>query len=211
MLNNVSDTLRIDTAVLNTWRADDNYDYAREMVQSDFSLREWIYMHIDYLFSRIFGSRFYSDNVTFIWCSVGIVLIAAVAAFIYYKKPALFGRGGKTVQEYEVTEDTIYGIDFPEKIALAMERHDYREAVRLTYLYALKELSDAGRIDWQPYKTPSQYTAEIRISEFRTFSNHFLHVRYGNFSATEELAYEMQRLRIAIMNAGGNTPEGGGQ
>lgn len=113
MLNNVSDTLRIDTAVLEAWRADEDYDYAREMVQSDFSLREWIYMQIDNIFSWIFGSRFYTDNHTFIWCAIGIAFIIAVLAFIYYKKPVLFGTGGKTVQEYEVTEDTIYGIDFP--------------------------------------------------------------------------------------------------
>lgn len=211
MLNNVSDTLRIDTAVLEAWRADEDYDYAREMVQSDFSLREWIYMQIDNIFSWIFGSRFYTDNSTFIWCSVGVVFIAAVLAFIYYKKPVLFGTGGKTVQEYEVTEDTIYGIDFPAKIALAMERCDYREAVRLTYLYALKDLSDAGRIDWQPYKTPSQYITEVGTPEFRTFSNHFLRVRYGNFIATEELAHEMQRLRHTVINTCVNASEGGAQ
>ena len=52
---------------------------------------------------------------------------------------------------YTVGEDTIYGVDFAERIAYALARTDYREAVRLLYLQTLKQLSDGKRIDWQLY------------------------------------------------------------
>ena len=70
--------------------------------------------------------------------------------------------------------------------------------MRLLYLQTLKQLSDAERIDWQLYKTPTQYLNEVRLPAFRQLTNHFLRVRYGNFEATEELFPYMQAF------AGGN-------
>lgn len=209
MLNNVADTLRVDTAMLNGWRCDDDYDYAREMVQSDFSIREWILIHVSKWLDGIFGSEFYTNNEKIIWGLIGAVLIIAVIAFVFRHKLVLFSRTGKESLPYDITEDTIYGIDFPEEISQSMKRRNYREAVRLVYLYALKELTDNGCIDWQPYKTPAQYVSEIGTPEFRSLSNHFQRVRYGNFAATEELVEEMQRLRLVVVQGVDKHQKGG--
>lgn len=68
---------------------------------------------------------------------------------------------------YSVHEDTIYGVDFDFEIKRAMERKDYRESIRLLYLQTLKLLSDEGRIDWQPYKTPTEYIYEVKQEALR--------------------------------------------
>ena len=94
------------------------------------------------------------------------------------------------------------GVDFPGGIAEALSRQNYREAVRLLYLQTLKQLSDAERIDWQLYKTPTQYINEVRLPAFRQLTNHFLRVRYGNFEATEELFRIMQTLQEEIGKGG---------
>lgn len=107
-------------------------------------------------------------------------------------------RSSKNKLPYEVEEDTIYGVDFSGGIADALSRSDYREAVRLLYLQTLKRLSDEKRIDWQPYKTPTQYINEVRMPVFRQLTNHFLRVRYGNFEATEELFNSMKSLQEEI-------------
>ena len=78
------------------------------------------------------------------------------------------------------------------------------KAVRLLYLQTLKRLSDEKRIDWQPYKTPTQYINEVRIPVFRQLTNHFLRVRYGNFEATEELFNSMKSLQEEIGKGGGS-------
>ena len=96
----------------------------------------------------------------------------------------------------------ISGVDFPGGIAEALSRQNYREAVRLLYLQTLKQLSDAERIDWQLYKTPTQYINEVRLPAFRQLTNHFLRVRYGNFEATEELFRVMQALQEEIGKGG---------
>lgn len=114
-------------------------------------------------------------------------------------------RSGKKLA-YHVEEDTIYGIDFEKEISAAMLRNEYREAVRLLYLQTLKQLSDAEKIDWQPYKTPTEYTYELKANALRTpfreLTNRFLRVRYGNFEATEALFHEMQTLQREIMKGG---------
>lgn len=194
----MTDTLRTDNDMLKVWRDDEKYDYAREMMLSDFNMGEWIAGHIDRMLSGLFGSRFYTDHETLIWTAIGIVFIAAIAIFIYRKHPGLFGRDSKVKTGYTVSEDTIYGIDFDAETTAAMQRKDYREAVRLTYLHCLKTLSDEGSIDWQPWKTPAQYVREAGMPEFQTFSNHFMRIRYGNFEATEELAVIMQQQRQVI-------------
>ena len=96
-------------------------------------------------------------------------------------------RSPKNALPYTAGEDTIYGVDFPGGIAEALSRQDYREAVRLLYLQTLKQLSDAERIDWQLYKTPTQYLNEVR---------------YGNFEATEELFRTMRTLQEEIGKGG---------
>lgn len=76
------------------------------------------------------------------------------------------------------------------------------EAVRLLYLQTLKQLSDEKRIDWQLYKTPTQYVYEVRMPAFRQLTNHFLRVRYGNFEATEALFHVMQSLQEEVKKGG---------
>ena len=79
-----------------------------------------------------------------------------------------------------------------------MASQNYREAARLIYLQKLRELSDANRIEWRLYKTPTQYTREETSDNFRKLTNHFLRIRYGNFNATEALCKEMVRLAEGI-------------
>mgnify|MGYP003003230484 CR=1 FL=1 len=69
-------------------------------------------------------------------------------------------------------------------------------------LQTLKQLSDEKRIDWQLYKTPTQYVYEVRMPAFRQLTNHFLRVRYGNFEATEALFHVMQSLQEEVKKGG---------
>ena len=111
-------------------------------------------------------------------------------------------RSHKNSLPYTVEEDTIYGVDFPKGIDEALSRRDYREAIRLLYLQTLKLLADRKRIDWQLYKTPTQYLHEVRLPAFRQLTDHFMRVRYGNFEATEALFHSMLALQEEIRKGG---------
>ena len=202
MITAPADTLVCDTAQIAVWQSESAYDYNRELITPDINIIEWINRQFAELLRKIFGSRFSEEYSELILICIAIVILLLIIWLIYRRRPGLFMRSPEKTLAYTVGEDTIYGVDFPKGIADALARKDYREAVRLLYLQTLKQLSDIKRIDWQPYKTPTQYNAEVRMPAFRQLTNHFLRVRYGNFEATEELFYVMQTLQKEIEKGG---------
>ena len=214
MLSHPSDTLVMDTAKLDVWRQDSNYDYGRELVSDGSDPWKWLEMQITRIMNTLFGSEFYQQNQKVIWVVIALVVLLALVIFVLYKNPHIFERSSNinTGIDYQVSEDTIYGIDFDMEIEKAMGRKDFREALRLTYLQTLKHLHNNHLIDWQPFKTPSQYTGEYPYSDFRKMTRMFVRVRYGNFEATMEM---MEEMRICQQHIGENlqtdTAKGGGR
>jgi len=197
-----SDTLVLDTARLQVWRQNGDYDYSRELVPSQTSLMEWLGRQFNKVMRSIFGSDFYREYGDAMWILIGLIALLAIFLFLFYRHPELFGRSGKVKQtDYEVTEDTIYGIDFQQEIEKAMARKDYREVLRLTYLQTLKTLSDNYCIEWQAFKTPTQYTYEFRHTDFRKMTNLFVRVRYGGFEATEAMMEEIHNYQQSVDNS----------
>ena len=151
-----TDTLVCDTAQIALWQSDPAYSYNRELITPELNLFEWISKQFGEFMRKIFGSRFAEEYSGLILICIAIIILILIIWFVYRKRPELFMRSRKNALPYTVGEDTIYGVDFPGGITDALSRQDYREAVRLLYLQTLKQLSDAERIDWQPYKTPTQ-------------------------------------------------------
>lgn len=202
IITSPNDTLVCDTAKIALWQSDPAYDYNRELITPELNLFEWLSRQFGELLRKIIGSRFAEEYSTLILVCIAIILLLLIIWFVYKKRPELFMMTKKSSLPYTVEEDTIYGVDFPGGIADALSRQDYREAVRLLYLQTLKQLSDAERIDWQLYKTPTQYINEVRLPAFRQLTNQFLRVRYGNFEATEELYLSMLDLQGEIEKGG---------
>lgn len=213
MLTNPSDTLVVDTAKLHVWLQDGDYDYSRELVPSQKSVMEWITEQVDGLFRSIFGSELYQSYGNTLWIVIGVVVLLVVFIFGIYRYTGMFGRVRLLDKmEYEVTEDTIYGINFAEEVKRAEAIGDFRETLRLMYLQTLKSLSDYHLIDWQAFKTPTQYTYEYHDINFRKMTNLFIRVRYGKFDATAAMVSEMRSYQqcvdnLLLMSNG----EGGGQ
>lgn len=200
-----ADTLVYDTATVAIWQSGSEYDYNRELQTPEVDLIGWLNLWLGKLLQKIFGSKFAEQYTEIVLAGLFILIVLLLIWFLYKKRSELFMRSGKKLA-YHVEEDTIYGIDFEKEISAAMLRNKYREAVRLLYLHTLKQLSDAEKIDWQPYKTPTEYTYELKANALRTpfreLTNRFLRVRYGNFEATEALFHEMQTLQREIMKGG---------
>lgn len=196
------DTLVCDTLQVARWQADSAHDYNRELMSPEINTFEWLNKKLMELLKEIFGSRFAEEYSVPILIGIAIVILILILWLVYKKRPELFMRSPKNAHPYEIEEDTIYGVDFPVEINDALSRLDYREAVRLLYLQTLKQLSDHKRIDWQPYKTPTQYIYEVQMPVFRQLTNHFLRVRFGNFQATKELFHAMRLLQEEIGKGG---------
>ena len=197
-----ADTLSCDAARLAHWQNDPAYNYNRELQTPEWSLYDWLNEMMMRFLSKIFGSRFAQDYSELILILLFVIFVILLIIFIYKKRPELFMRSGKKTVTYSVHEDTIYGVDFETEIASALQRADFKEAIRLLYLQTLKYLSDKEIINWQLYKTPTQYLYEVKPEErraiFRELTNRFLRVRYGNFEATRGLFDEMKMLQKQI-------------
>lgn len=117
-----------------------------------------------------------------------------VAAFVFliYKLSgmnlmAVFGKKTKVITDASFDEvENIHVIQFEKEIKQAIERGDFRQAVRFLYLQSLKDLTDKGLIDWQPGKTNKIYLQELRASslkeDFTELTGQFEYIWYGGFS-----------------------------
>ena len=197
------DTLQIDTLQLSAFQHDPQFDYDRELMGGSQSLMEWITEVIGEWISDTFDVVVSSDFVTYLLVMLGFLVIGIFAWFWWYKRPRMFMKGEKDdALDYDVEEDTIYGVNFETAITHALEAQDYRQAVRLVYLQTLKYLEDEGKIEWQLSRTPSQYVRQVNTPPFTALSRHFINVRYGNFIATLDLYEQMKALQDDITKGG---------
>ena len=197
------DTLQIDTLQLASFQNDPQYDYDRELMGGSQNLLEWLASVVNEWISETFDIVMDDEFTTYLLIIVGVLVVALIAWFWWYKRPKLFMRGEKDDGlDYDVEEDTIYGVNFEVGIRHALEAHDYRQAVRLVYLQTLKYLEDEGKIEWRASKTPSQYVRQMNMPAFTNLSRHFINVRYGNFEATPELFEQMKALQDEITKGG---------
>ncbi|MBR5929555.1 MAG: DUF4129 domain-containing protein [Prevotella sp.] len=192
------DTLSCDTTLLSLMRNNGAYDYNRELVTPQVSLWDWVMQKLEEFLGRIFGEVTGHHLTLPLVIMAGLALLGLILWFLYKYRPELFFKNKKNRFAEEEEGETIYGIDFEAEIKRAVSRGDYPGAVRWVYLQTLRYLSDTHQIDWQLYKTPTQYVYECRESAFRELTNHFLRVRYGHFEADASLFNEMNRLQETL-------------
>ena len=201
MLQPLSDTLSCDSALLHQYRADETYNYARELQAPELDWWDWLMSKIGEFLSDLFSIQGKGDFRIVIYIVIALAFIALIAFILYRYQFKLFGRAGKVTNEND-EEDNIYGVDFDAVYAKAMAQKDYYKAVRIVYLRTLRWLSDGNKISWQLYKTPTQYTREYLSVEFERMTTAFMRVRYGNYQASEELVGLLIDLESKIKKGG---------
>jgi hypothetical protein len=95
-------------------------------------------------------------------------------------------------------EENIYEISFEERIKEAYDRKDFRECARLTFLYALKKLSDRQVITWRPGKTNEEYWQELNQhparQSWQELRLYFDYAWYGHFDIDEKTYGDIQNV-----------------
>ncbi|MGM9476781.1 DUF4129 domain-containing protein [Pedobacter sp. GSP4] len=144
-------------------------------------------------FWRMIGSLFEGaatnpvSRYIFIGLGVGVVifiLIKAIGAENIFSK-----KSKETILPYDVITENIHEIDYEQELQRLIAERKFRLAVRLLYLRALKKLSDAELIQWQPEKTNYNYLMEISKPElkndFGKLTLQFDYIWYGDFPIDE--------------------------
>lgn len=117
---------------------------------------------------------------------VALVLGYALMRLLRMEPGGLFyaRRASPAVRLDEADADP-RGLDLDALIAEAVAAHDYRRAVRLSYLRVLRRLAERGLIDWRTDKTNHDYVAELGASPLRPafarLTAAFEYAWYGDF------------------------------
>lgn len=191
-----SDTLVCDTARLARWWNDPDYDYMRGLADADGDWFTRLKVWLSHWLSEWFNWTMTDEDMDWFFIVLVVLCLLLVLWFVWRKHPGLFRRTGTVRPPAAEEEDTIYGISFEAEIRRAEQAGDYVKAVRYTYLYTLKCLHDGGCIDWQPYKTPTDYVYELssprEAQTLRMLTHGFMRVRYGKFVPARAFYEEMR-------------------
>lgn len=192
--------MQIDHQLLQQLQQDSRYAYAIEEKKP--SLLSELFQSIE----RWLSANISVDGKPLRLILYGICAIAAVAVvwwIVRYVQNRHSNNMKQQVTDLEEEEErNIYSVDFDSEIAQALAAGNYTRATRLLYLQTLKDLSNAGRIDWQPQKTPTQFTLEVKQEAFNNMTYHFLRIRYGGFEADKQLFESMTSLKNAVEKGG---------
>ena len=124
-----------------------------------------------------------------------IILAAIIIVILVLNKSKLSGLfySGKDekISSFKEIKENINEIDFDTSISEAIEKRNYRIAVRLHYLKTLKLLSDKKLIDWKLNKTNHNYIKELKETElkksFEELTSLFEWIWYGELPVEESL------------------------
>lgn len=189
--------------MLHQFQTDEAYNYARELEAPDMNIFQWLLDKIFGFLRDLFAIENERDFRVVLYILFALVILGVIAYFIVRFKPTLFSRSGKTVAQ-SIEENNIYGVDFDAELKKAIKQNDYNRAVCIIYLQTLRWLADNGKISWQIYKTPTQYTREYPRGAFIRFTNLFMRVRYGNYTADAGSVDQMLSLQREIEEGGEN-------
>ncbi len=193
-----ADTLVCDTAQVAAWQSDPAFAYSRELIAPEINVLEWFSRWFGKLLDKIFGNTLvaeYSEDDIDMHCrsypGIGHLVCIQASGTVHAfgaRVPCPIQWGRIPSMEWILRKE----------LPMRLPGRIIGRAVRLLYLQTLKQLSDGKRIDWQLYKTPTQYIYEVRLPASRQMTNHFLPVRYGNFEATEAFFHAMRDLQKEV-------------
>jgi hypothetical protein len=179
-----------DTAALNKYKAQREFIYNGELKgETPWEIfKAWLGRLIERFFSNQGRRSTFSFFLKYLLiiggaCALAFLifkLIGVDVSNIFRNKPANAGL------PYSEFTENIHDINFDEGIEQAVAKHNYRLAVRLSYLKCLKQLTDAGLIHWEINKTNNDYSNELtefnqRLA-FNLLTRQFEYVWYGNFT-----------------------------
>jgi hypothetical protein len=107
------------------------------------------------------------------------------------RRGLLFGKAIKNeIKIVELKED-INQLDFDELIINALDKKQFKIAIRYLFLKSLKLLSEGRLIELKHNKTNHQYLSEIKSDQiagaFRNATFRFEWIWYGEFQVNEEI------------------------
>jgi hypothetical protein len=193
-----------DTTVVENYRKNPQYEYEKEIPKN---ISFWDRLKAWLLQKLLFAKWSEQDGNYFKYTFYAFAALLATWAIIKLMGMDIFGGfytkdAAKTSTKGEWLEDNIHEIDFEKEIENAINKENYKVAVRLFYLFTLKKLSDKSLIQWEINKTNHDYSHELLKTtkgqqlkqEFDQATYYFEYVWYGDFKVDFRQFEEAKQL-----------------
>lgn len=180
--------LSFDNETYKLLKNDKNYDYYYQKPER--SLQDIITEALHKWLSKNINSNIKMEHFRVILWIVTAIVFITILMILYFYKPSLFYLDRKKKYAFETEDENIYSTDFEKLIKESSDSGRYSDAIRWTYLLALRELHKRELVSWDFNKTVNEYVYELKRtdlkSDFKELSHRFLYYRYGNFEATQD-------------------------
>lgn len=184
---------KIETSDLEEFQNDPEFNYSEVLTENWLTLlKEWVKRGFYRILKYIFGDRLSEATIENIfrilpYLSAFALLLVIVMLIIKGKiSPLTTDLSNPNTFTYTEDEALLNHPNLDGLIAEAMRNNDYRKALRFSYLKCIQSLVDQHQIDWQPDKTNTDYTRELKTIElkpdFINITRWYNRVWYGNFS-----------------------------
>lgn len=180
-------------------KADPDFDYGNRPVPG-LSLWDRFRIWLNGVLNRLF----YMGTNTPIGKIIVYILIGAIIIYAILKlmradvRKSFYAEADSPSAPYEIHKENIHEMDFESLIKTSIDAGEFKKAIRLIYLYALKNLSDQHLIEWQPGKTNHDYLLELKEENIRkgfgSLSFYFEYAWYGDFEISKELFANVNQL-----------------
>ena len=122
-----------------------------------------------------------------------LLMVALIKIFSLNVNDVFYGASDKGELSFEIMDEDIDTLDLEALLQKALKKNDYRLAVRVVYLKALRTLNEAQLVVWESGKTNHDYLLELKSEKlkkpFSTLCYYFDYAWYGEFEVNEE-AYQ---------------------
>jgi len=190
--------IHIEKTLIQKYKQNPDYDYKIEETKPNFIQRMiiWLQKAIYKVLYKILTWIFNGKKAHYIIVKIISVLpYISIAVFLYFLFRYLLGvdllklrrdKKYKSPKIYLNEEERImHEENMDQLIEQALNKEDYRLAVRYYYLKLLKYLTDRNWIDWKPDKTNREYVKEITKKTykeaFESLSEIYDYVWYGKY------------------------------
>lgn len=193
----IVDVRLLSEDIVEKYKNDPEFDYDGGPKESDdwiTKIKSWINQQLAVLRS----SKAYATILDYFYYGLMIIaLILIIRGLIKAdRRGLLFGKINSNEIKMIESEEDISQLNFDELITAAIERKDYKLAVRYLFLKSLKLLSEKGIIELRNNKTNHQYLTEIKNNgisvAFQIATARFEWVWYGDFPVDEKVMKSSQ-------------------
>lgn len=179
---------KFDKDAISNYKEQKEFQYD-EVGQQQLSLWDKFWLWFWDLVGELFQGAASNIFSKYIFIGLGVALVLFIVVKIIGAEKIFAKKSKETILPYDVITENIHEIDYEQELQRLVAERKFRLAVRLLYLRALKKLSDAEIIEWQPDKTNYNYLMEISKPELRNdFSQltlQFDYIWYGDFPIDE--------------------------